>query len=265
MKKIAIAVLLAVALSALFAPVLAPYDYSRQFRQFPNATASRQFPMGTDELGRDRFSRLLYATRVSILLAPAAALVSILLALLMSSITAARAKFAGHALSGVTTLCLSLPWIFLFITLRAILPLNTRPLASILLTFGLMGIAGWAWPARIFTAAIREMKQSGWLLQARASGIPPSRIALVHAWPHLRALALAQFRILVPAYILSEASLGLLGLGVAEPLPSWGNLLAELQHPARVHDNPWILAPLALLMLVMIALEALQPSREVLA
>jgi peptide/nickel transport system permease protein len=265
MKKIAIAVLLLVALSALFAPVLAPYEYSRQFRESPNASASRQFPMGTDELGRDRFSRLLYATRVSILLAPAAALVSILLALLMSSITAARTKFAEHALSGFTTLCLSLPWIFLFIALRAILPLNTRPLASILLTFGLMGIAGWAWPARIFTAAIRQMKQSGWLLQARASGIPASRIALVHAWPHLRALALAQFRILVPAYILSEASLGLLGLGVAEPLPSWGNLLAELQHPARVQENPWILAPLALLMLVMIALEALQPSREVLA
>jgi peptide/nickel transport system permease protein len=263
MKKIAIAVLLAITLSALFAPALAPYDYSRQFRDSPNASPSRRFPMGTDELGRDRFSRLLYATRVSILLAPAAALVSILLALLMSSITAARAKFAAHALSGFTTLCLSLPWIFLFITLRAILPLNTRPLASILLTFGLMGVAGWAWPARIFTAAIRQMKQSGWLLQARASGIPASRIALVHAWPHLRALALAQFRILVPAYILSEASLGLLGLGVAEPLPSWGNLLAELQHPSRVHDNPWILAPLALLMLVMIALEALQPSREV--
>jgi peptide/nickel transport system permease protein len=257
MRNLALAVLLAVALCALLAPALAPYDYSRQFRESPNASASRQFPMGTDDLGRDRFSRLLYATRVSILLAPAAALVSILLALLMSSITAARTKFAEHALSGFTTLCLSLPWIFLFITLRAILPLNTRPLASILLTFGLMGIAGWAWPARIFTAAIRQMKQSGWLLQARASGIPASRIALVHAWPHLRALALAQFRILVPAYILSEASLGLLGLGVAEPLPSWGNLLAELQHPARVQENPWILAPLALLMLVMMALEVL--------
>jgi len=263
-RRIAIVLLLAVGLCALFASSIAPYDYSRQFRESPNAAASPRFFMGTDDLGRDRFSRLIYATRVSILLAPAAALVSILIALLMSSITAARTKLADHVLSGFTTLCLSLPWIFLFITLRALLPLNTRPLASILITFGLMGIAGWAWPARIFTASIRQMKQSGWLLHARASGIPASRIALVHAWPHLRALAVAQFRILVPAYILSEASLGLLGLGVAEPVPSWGNLLAELQHPGRVQDNPWILAPLALLMLVMIALEALQPSREVL-
>jgi peptide/nickel transport system permease protein len=255
-RRAAIGLLLAVLLCAVFAPALAPYDYSRQFRDFPNAPGSHQFPMGTDDLGRDRFSRLLYATRVSILLAPAAALVSILVALLLSAIP------AGRTLSGFTTLCLSLPWIFLFIVLRSVLPLNTRPLASILITFGLMGVAGWAWPARIFTASIRQMKQSGWLLQARASGIANSRIATRHAWPHLRAIAIAQFRILIPAYILSEASLGLLGLGVAEPLPSWGNLLAELQHPARVHDNPWILAPLALLVLVMIALEALQPARE---
>ena len=262
-RRTAACLLLLVGLAALLAPVLAPYDYSRQFRDVPNAPASRRFPIGTDDLGRDRFSRLLYATRVSALLAPAAALVSILAALLISAVAAARNRWVDHALSGFTTLCLSLPWIFLFIILRAVLPLNTRPLASILITFGLMGAAGWAWPARIFTASIHQITQSGWMLHARASGIPPWRITLVHVWPHLRAVALAQFRALIPAYILSEASLGLLGLGVAEPLPSWGNLLAELQHPDRVHDNPWILAPLALLMLVMISLESLHPVRQV--
>jgi peptide/nickel transport system permease protein len=214
--------------------------------------------MGTDELGRDRLSRLIYATRISILLAPAAALVSVAVAMLISAAAAARARGVEHSLSGFTTLSLSLPWIFLFIILRALLPLNTRPAESILITFGLMGIAGWAWPARVFTASIQRMKDSEWLLQARAAGISPRRIALVHAWPHLRDIAVAQFRTLVPAYILSEASLGLLGLGVAEPLPSWGNLLAELQHPERIQDNPWILAPLALLILVMVCLEATQ-------
>jgi peptide/nickel transport system permease protein len=139
------------------------------------------------------------------------------------------------------------------------MPLNTRPLESILLTFALMGVAGWAWPARIFGASIEQMKQSGWLLQARASGIGSRRIALVHVWPHLRAIAWAQLRVLVPAYILSEASLGLIGLGVAEPLPSWGNLLAELQRPEAVHSNPWVLAPLGLLMIVMICLEQVAP------
>jgi peptide/nickel transport system permease protein len=83
----------------------------------------------------------------------------------------------------------------------------------------------------------------------------------VYAWPHLRAVAIAQFRVLVPAYILAEASLGLLGLGVPEPLPSWGNLLRDLQHPDLIRANPWILAPLILLMAVMICLEALQTRR----
>jgi peptide/nickel transport system permease protein len=106
------------------------------------------------------------------------------------------------------------------------------------------------------------MSGAGWLLQARAAGMGPGRIAVVHVWPHLRSLAAAQFRVLVPAYILSEASLGLLGLGVAEPLPSWGNLLVELERPDVVRGNPWVLAPLVLLMVVMICLEALQPGGE---
>ena len=242
-RKLASAILVLVAICALFAPAIAPFDYDRQFRESPHAAAGGQFLMGTDNLGRDRFSRLVYATRISIVLAPAAAAVSVLLALLLS-------RF-----SSLTTLCLSLPWIFLFIIMRALLPLDTGPFASILLTFALMGVAGWAWPARIFNASIRQIRQSGWLLQARASGMPSRRIALIHVWPHLRAIAVAQFRVLVPAYILSEASLGLIGLGVAEPLPSWGNLLAELQRPQAVSANPWILAPLGLLMLVMICLE----------
>ncbi len=105
------------------------------------------------------------------------------------------------------------------------------------------------------------------MLHARASGVSGWRIARIYAWPHIRAVAMAQFRVLVPAYILAEASLGLLGLGVAEPLPSWGNLLRDLQHPDLVRANPWILAPLILLMVVMICLEALQsgpmPAGEV--
>jgi peptide/nickel transport system permease protein len=100
-------------------------------------------------------------------------------------------------------------------------------------------------------------------MQARSAGVPPWRIALVYAWPHLQSIAVAQFRILVPAYILSEASLGLLGLGVPDPLPSWGNLLRDLQHPDVVRANPWVLAPLGLLMLVMVCLELSQSSREV--
>lgn len=255
-RRAAIVILILVALGALFGPAFAPYSYGEQFRDAPSALPGGRFLLGTDQIGRDYFSRLLYATRISIVLAPAAAAVSIVLALLIAPLGAGRGLLRP-AVSVFTTICLALPWIFLFIILRAELPLNTSPVLSVLATFALMGVAGWAWPARVFAAEIGRMENSGWLLHARACGIPAKRIAIVHAWPHLRSVALAQFRVLVPAYILAEASLGLLGLGVPEPLPSWGNLLGDLRHPDLVRANPWIMAPLVLLILVMICLETL--------
>lgn len=264
LRTAAIFVLSLICLCALFGPALAPYSYDRQFRDSPAAPPGGHFLLGTDEIGRDRFSRLLYATQISIVLAPAAAAVSVVLALLIAPL---GRHFLRPVVSVITTICLALPWIFLFIILRAELPLDTGPIVSVLITFGLMGVAGWAWPARIFSAALGDMERSGWMLHARACGMSGRRIALVHVWPHLRSVATAQFRVLVPAYILAEASLGLLGLGVPEPLPSWGNLLRDLQHPDLVRTNPWILAPLFLLMIVMICLEALEsgpfPAGEV--
>jgi len=259
-RRAAVTALVAITLLGLLAPMIAPYPYNRQFRDFPGAAPSRAFPMGADEIGRDRFSRLVWATRVSVALAPAAALTSVALGLAISALSGFRSRVVRRGVESLTTICLSLPWIFLFLVLRAELPLNTGPAASVALTFGLMGIAGWAWPARVFTAAIAGMIDSGWMLQARAAGVSNLRIAAVYAWPHIRSLAAAQFRVLIPAYILSEASLGLLGLGVPDPLPSWGNLLRDLQQPEVVKANPWVLAPLALLMIAMVSLELL-PSR----
>jgi peptide/nickel transport system permease protein len=259
-RKLALFFLIAVGTCAVFAPRLAPYPYDRQFRDSPDAPPSAKFMLGTDALGRDRFSRLIYATCVSALLAPGAALVSIVIALFISCLAGGGIALAEHALAGLTTICLSLPWIFLFIILRAELPLDTGPGPSVLLTFALMGVAGWAWPARVFSASVRQLSQSGWILHARACGLGTWRIAIVHMWPHLRDIALAQFRVLIPAYILSEASLGLLGLGVTDPMPSWGNLLQDLQHPDLIRANPLILAPLGLLMLVMLCLENLRAT-----
>lgn len=256
LRRAAGIVLAALVLTAFAAPFVAPHPYDRQYRDSPNARPGGKFLLGTDEYGRDRFSRLLYATAVSATLAPAAALTSVALA---GVIAALPLRFVFSTVNG---LFLSIPWIFPFIILRAYLPLNTSPGVSIALTFALIGVAGWAYPGRVFAASLREIETADWLLLARASGIPPWRTWTVQVLPHLRDIAVAQFRALIPAYILSEASLGLLGLGVAEPLPSWGNMLLELQFPDRIRANPAILAPLALLMLVMVCLELLGNPAE---
>lgn len=236
-RKIAIYFLIFVALLALM-----PANYERQFRDSPNAAPSRQFPLGTDDLGRDRLSRLIYGTRVSLLLATAAAALSCLAAAMLGGI--AGFGFADKIILGIADLFLSLPWLFLLLMVRAFLPLNVSPILSVTITFLLLGALGWAAPAKVVRAAVRKLCNSDFILQARAAGTRPSRLLWKHLIPNAMPILWAQFFITIPAYVLAETTLGMLGLGVMEPLPSWGNLLRELEGGA-IH--PWQLAPVLLL------------------
>jgi peptide/nickel transport system permease protein len=249
-QQIALVVLALVALASLLAGFIAPSSYSEQFRDSISAPPSARFLLGTDDLGRDRFARLLYGTRVSLLLAPAAALLSTLIAALIGGLAGyLGGRWERYVTSGID-LFLSLPWLFLLLAARALLPLNTSPITSVAITFLLLGCLGWASPARIIRAGTRTLVNADYLLQARASGISGARLFWRHLLPNLRPILLAQFWISVPVFILSEANLGLLGLGVSEPLPSWGALLRELENYTAVLQNPWMLAPVILLVIV---------------
>ena len=250
MKRLAFAAIVflsLVALASLFAEVFAPASYAHQFRDAPDAACSRQHPLGTDELGRDRFSRLLYGTRVSLLLAPAAALLTSMVA----GIVGGTAGFAGgwveEFVMAATDLFLSLPWLFLLITVRALLPLNVPPVTSVVITFALLGCLGWAGAARVVCADTRRLCDSDFMLQARASGSAGMRLLVRHLLPNLKPILLAQFWISIPVFILSETNLSMLGLGVTEPLPSWGSLLRELESYSVLTARPWQFVPLVLL------------------
>ncbi|MBM3740290.1 MAG: ABC transporter permease [Acidobacteria bacterium] len=252
--------LITVAALCLAAPWVAPSGYAEQHRDHPGEGPSAQFPLGTDDLGRDRLSRLLYGARLSLLLAPLAAVLSTMLAAVAGAVAGWRGGWIGRGGTLIATLFLSMPWMFLLLAVRALLPLNTSPLASAALTFLLLSLLGWAGPSRVFQAAARQVRNSDFLLQARALGIPPVRILWRHLLPVLSPVALAQFWLAVPLFILSEANLSLLGLGVAEPLPSLGSLLTELQDYASIPSRPWVLAPAGLLVAVMAALQAAGPG-----
>src|SRR5258708_39492845 len=107
----AIILLSIVALAAVAPEVWAPAHYATQFREAPDARPSSQFPLGTDALGRDRLSRLMYGTRVSLLLAPAAALLSCLAAGILGGIAGFAGGFAGRAILSAAALFLSVPWL----------------------------------------------------------------------------------------------------------------------------------------------------------
>src|SRR5215469_4829740 len=241
MRRAAAIFLIAVFVILLLADFVAPYSFAKQFRDIPNALPSHSHLLGTDALGRDRLSRLIYGARASMLLAPAAGLLSVLLALGLALLAAVAGRWWEHAILAAADLCLSLPWFFLLLAARALLPLNTPATAAAIITFALLGVLGWAAPARVMVASVRQFLQSGFILLAQASGCGRVRLAFIHLAPNLTPLLVAQFLIATPSYLLAEASLGLLGLGIPEPVPSWGGLLRELENVSAIAANPWVL------------------------
>jgi len=264
-RKLACVVVLGVCAASLAAPWLAPAGYAKQFREDPGSPPSRQHLLGTDEIGRDRFSRVLYGTRVSLLLAPGAALISTVLAALVGGLAGYLGGIWLRLATGLTDLFLSLPWLFLLITVRAVLPLNVSPIVSVLITFLILGLLGWAASARVLCTSAQSLRGADFVVQARASGLHGSRLFFVHVLPNLKPVLYAQFWISIPVFILSEANLGVLGLGVAEPLPSWGSLLRELEGLVSFREEPWRLVPLLLLIVVMTSFQMLLSKQEVAA
>jgi peptide/nickel transport system permease protein len=164
---------------------------------------------------------------------------------------------------GFTDLFLSLPWLFLLITVRALLPLKrfSADLSSDYFSHSRIARLG-RFGARAFDQR-RRLRNSDFVLQARASGLHGPRLFLVHVLPNLKPVLYAQFWISIPVFILSEANLGILGLGVAEPLPSWGSLLRELEDLISFREEPWRLVPLLLLAVVMTSFQLLLSNEEV--
>jgi len=258
----AMIVVTVVALGSITGGFFARFDYARQDREQVNAAASRDHWLGTDDLGRDRFSRLLHGTRVSLLLAPAAAALSMLLALVVGAAPGWAGGFPERTAKTVIDLFLSVPWLFLLLMVRAMLPLNTSPAVSAVVTFLMLGGLGWAAPGRILQARASRLRQSQFVLLAHAAGVPRWRLLYKHVVPNLRPVLLAQFWISVPVFILAEANLSLLGLGVAEPLPSLGSLLRELETVLSLGGGVYRFAALILLIAVVSSLQIAVSQQE---
>ena len=254
--------LCAVFLAGIFAGGVTHYSYAKQFREVPNAPPSAAHVFGTDALGRDLFARVLYGTRISLLLAPAAAVLSTLIAGVLGAFAGWVGGWFEKVALAAADLSMALPLLFVLLALRALLPLDFDPTLSIVSTFVLLGLLGWPASLRVVCAATRNLRHSDFLLQAKASGCRRPRIVLRHVLPNLWPVLLAQFWICIPLYVLTETTLSMLGLGVMEPLPSWGNLLRGLEDFSIVSANPWRALPLLLMVLVVISFQLILPAQE---
>ena len=251
--------LLALLLAVSFGASLFPrVSYSTQNREFTDVAPSFRFPLGTDELGRDRFARLLYATRVSLLFATAASVATLLLATMLGGIAGYWGGWWDRCVVRAIDLMLSLPWLFLLLAARAMLPLNASPMTALIVTYALLAVLGWASPARVVRAGVRSLRDSEFVLQARAEGLSEVRILVRQVVPNLRPILLAQFWTSMPMFILTEANLGFLGLSAGEPFPTWGSLLRDLQNPLLL--RPEAFAPVVAIVLSVCCFRLMSPK-----
>jgi peptide/nickel transport system permease protein len=218
--------------------------------------------LGADSLGRDLFARLLYGARVSLGVALVGAVGALAVGLLVGALAGYTGGIVGGALMHLTDFVLVLPTVYVMLALRAALPLVLEPSQLFVAMAGLLALVGWPYTARGVRAIVALERQREYVLAARSLGAGHLRILFRHLLPATREFLVAQTTLLLPAFILAEATLSYVGLGFAEPTPSWGTMLAEATtSPVALTQFPWLLAPAGAIVLVVLAVHAVLGSR----
>jgi peptide/nickel transport system permease protein len=222
------AVILAVfAACALFAPLLAPHDPNYQY--FEGLTAigeplppgSPPFWLGTDMLGRDLLSRLIYGARVAMFIAVVPNALALVLALVVGTIAGAYGGWLETGLMRFTETMMVLPTFLLALALLTVLG------PGLGVVVGALVLVSWTYPARVVYGETLRLRETTFVEAARAMGASTPWIIVRHIVPQLRALLLIYFTLNAATMVLLEAGLGFLGFGVQPPTPSWGAMINE--------------------------------------
>lgn len=231
-------------------------------RLFGVGAPGHLFLLGSDHLGRDLFSRWLYGARASLFAGLLAGLTAVGLGLAVGAVAGFFGGWIDEILMRLAELFMALPWIYLLIAARAFLPLEVSPARAMTLVVALIGLVGWPAPARLVRGVVLSARQRDYVLAARGFGASNLHLLRVHVLPQALPVALTQLALKVPGFILAEVTLSFLGLGVAEPVPSWGNLLADLQQYHVMVAHGWMFAPALALVIVIACCYAVAESLE---
>jgi peptide/nickel transport system permease protein len=250
----------AIVLLALAAPWIAPYDPAAQFRDgltpegqpIPSTlpSGSLRFILGTDAVGRDLLSRLLYGARVSLVVG----VLANLLAVTIGTLVGATAGFLRGAveivLMRVTDVMMAFPTLLLAMALVAIL----KPSVGIIIA--VIGLVYWTWIARVIYGQMLALREREFVTAATALGTPRRRILLRHILPHLAPTVIVWATLGIATNVMLEASLSYLGIGVQPPTPSWGGMIQQGQ--AYYRTAPWlVMAPGVAIMVTVFAFNLL--------
>jgi peptide/nickel transport system permease protein len=201
------------------------------------------FLLGSDSYGRDLFSRILVGGQVSLLAGLAGTGISLGMGLLVGVSAGFWGGWTDGLLMRLAELFMALPWIYLLFALRAFLPLAVPPASALLLVIAVIGAVGWARPARLVRSVVLSAKERDFVRAARGFGASNLYLMRRHILPETSSVLLTQAALLIPQFILAEMTLSFLGLGVPEPVPSWGNLLSSLQQYSVLASYWWMYLP----------------------
>ena len=219
----------------------------------PGGDGSPLLLLGADGFGRDTFSRLLHGARASLALAAAATVLALLLGALVGGIAGYAGGIVDELLSRMTDFVLVLPAIYVALALRAVMPLILPPATVFVLLGTIFALLGWPVVARGVRAIVVSERQRDYVVAGQALGAGPWRLLSRHLLPAAWGYLAVQATLLLPAFILAEATLSYVGLGFPDTVPTWGTMLQDASNVALLAEAPWMLAPAAAIFVVVLA------------
>jgi peptide/nickel transport system permease protein len=214
-------VVLVLVVLAVFAPVLSPRDPNRPDVKQILAEPSRSHPLGTDQLGRDVLSRMLFGSRVSLAVGFVSVGIATAIGVVLGSIAGYRGGLVDASVMRLVDLMLVFPRFFLLLAVLAFI----KP--SIWTIMAVIGLTGWMGVTRLVRAEFLALKEREFVLWSHAIGASGFRVIWRHILPNAMAPVLVAMTLGIPAAILTESGLSFLGLGVQPPYATWGNILNE--------------------------------------
>jgi peptide/nickel transport system permease protein len=200
--------------------------------------------LGTDQLGRDRFSRLLYAVRFSLIVSMFGVLVACLVGILIGGVSGYAGRLVDTFLMGATDAMLALPTLILILGVRAAFPLELPTTRAALLLVLIFALTGWAEMARLTRGLVMSLRKREFVVAAIALGVSQTKVLFRHILPNILPSLRTRALLLLPTFLLAEVALSYLGVGLQEPEPSLGNMLTAASDLDQLRSQPFsVLSP----------------------